>query len=157
MIGEKTAEVEKFWQTCRAEHGIDTETYHASTFADPRLAPYHDSLLELVAQGRKRATAHLALDFERNGIATRSVGDYWVILSGTNDPRFLIRVTDVETKPFNEVNAAFAAREGEGDSSLAYWTEVHRDYFERQCAEWGVAWRDDLPTVCEGFDLIASV
>lgn len=155
MIGEKTAEVEKFWQRCRAEHGIDAETYHASTFADPRFATYHDSLLDLVAAGRKRATAHLALDFERNGIARRSVGDYWVILSGANEPRFLIRVTDVETRPFKEVNAAFAAREGEGDSSLAYWTKVHRDYFEQQCAEWSVAWRDDLPTVCEGFDLIA--
>lgn len=157
MIGEMTTEVDKFWLACRAQHGIAAGSYHASTFANPQFAPYHDSLLELVAEGKKRATAHLALDFERNGIAMRSAGDYWVILSGTNEPRFLVRVTDIQIKPFNQVDATFAAREGEGDSSLAYWTDVHREYFERQCAAWGITWRDDLPTVCEGFDLIASV
>lgn len=156
MIGEKTAEVRAFWEKQRAALKIGTEDYHASTFADVRFATYHDELLELVTAGKKRATAHLQLDFERNKIRRREVGDYWVIVDTVSRPRFLIRITDVDVRPFNEVKESFAAREGEGDSSLAYWAKVHREYFELQCAEWGLPWQENLDTVCEGFDLLAT-
>jgi uncharacterized protein YhfF len=154
MIGHKSEAVELFWQACRERHGIEATAYHASTFADPHLAPYHDTLLDLVQQGKKRATAHLLEDFQRNGVARRAVGDYWVIVDTDNAPRYLVRVTDVEVKPFSQVEAAFAAREGEGDSSLQYWRDVHRDYFQLQCIEWGIEWREDYPTVCEGFEVL---
>jgi uncharacterized protein YhfF len=156
MIGKKTNAVEAFWQRCRQEHRLEAAEYHACTFADPRFAAYHDMLIELVAEGKKRATAHLLFDFERNRIARRAVGDFWVVLSTRNEPRYLVRVTDVAVIPFNAVSADFAAREGEGDSSLRYWADVHRDYFTQQCREWGVPWREDYPTVCEGFELVAS-
>ncbi len=156
MIGKKTSSVESFWRGCRRAHGIAAGDYHAGTFADPRFASYHDLLLDLVAKGLKRATAHLLRDFEINHVPRRDPGDYWVILTIANEPRFLVRVTDVAVTPFNEVAEAFAAREGEGDSSLRYWTEVHRDYFTQQCRQWGVPWQEDYPTVCEGFELIAT-
>ena len=156
MIGTKTDAVETFWNEQCALYGIECETYFAATFADPRFATYHDELLELVARGLKRATAHLALDFERNAIARRDVGDYWVVLDTANEPRYLIRITDVDVRPFDRVGQSFAEREGEGDSSLRYWREVHREYFELQCLEWGVKWIPVLDTVCEGFELIAS-
>lgn len=156
MIGEKTAEVRRFWEAQRKALGIDTDEYDASTFADVRFATYHDELLNLVTEGKKRATAHLDLDFERNNIRRRKAGDYWVIVNSVSEPRFLIRITDVDIRPFNKVELSFAEREGEGDSSLAYWAQVHQEYFELQCAEWGVAWHEDMLTVCEGFDLLAS-
>lgn len=155
MIGEKTAEVGAFWDSQRAALGIDTESYQASTFADVRFATYHDELLDLVAAGKKRATAHLQLDFERNDIRRRGVGDYWVVVNSESQPRYLIRITDVDVRPFNQVEQSFAEREGEGDSSLDYWRHVHREYFELQCAEWCVPWSEDLLTVCEGFELLA--
>ena len=88
--------------------------------------------------------------------ARRDVGDYWVVLDTANEPRYLIRITDVDVRPFDRVGQSFAEREGEGDSSLRYWREVHREYFELQCLEWGVKWIPVLDTVCEGFELIAS-
>ena len=156
MIGEKTADVRAFWERQRTALGIETELYHASTFADVRFATYHDELLELVTAGKKRATAHLDLDFERNNIRRRNIGDNWVVLNTVSEPRFLIRITDVDVRPFDQVEQSFAEREGEGDSSLAYWAKVHREYFELQCAEWGVSWRENLATVCEGFELLAT-
>jgi uncharacterized protein YhfF len=54
------------------------------------------------------------------------------------------------------VKESFASREGEGDSSLKYWQDVHRDYFKLQCADWGIEWREDFPTVCEGFELVET-
>lgn len=156
MIGTSNAEVIAFWTAERQRLGLPDARYHVCTFADPRYATYHDELLDLVGAGKKRATAHLALDFELNAIPRRSVGDYWVVVDTASLPRYLIRVTDVDVRPFNRVEASFAAREGEGDSSLAYWAKVHQDYFEQQCEAWGVTWSGGLPVVCEGFELIAT-
>ena len=156
MIGTKTEAVEKFWQDCRRNYSIDQQSYFAGTFGEPRFATYHDVLLDLVAAGKKRATAHLAMDFERNQIQRREPGDYWLLLDAENTPKYLVRITDVEAKPFNQVAESFASREGEGDSSLQYWQNVHREYFQQQCAEWGIEWREDYPTVCEGFELVAT-
>lgn len=156
MIGTNTTDVAAFWNAECLRLGLSIAEYHVSTFADPRYATYHDELLALVGAGKKRATAHLALDFEINRIRRRDVGDYWVVVDTASNPHYLVRVTDVDVRPFNEVEPSFAAREGEGDSSLDYWRKVHREYFQLQCAAWGVGWSETLPTVCEGFDLIAS-
>ena len=156
MIGDKTENVRAFWQQCRAQHGIETDDYHASTFADPQFASYQGELIDLAIAGKKRATAHMTIDFERNGIRRREVGDYWVIVTSDSEPMCLVRVTKIEVKPFNAVDAVFAASEGEGDGSLAYWTRVHREYFTQQCADWGVDWHEDTSIVCESFKLIAT-
>ena len=156
MIGTKTAAVAAFWNAERERRGLPDADYHVSTFADPRFASYHDELLDLVGEGKKRATAHLGLDFEINGVQRREVGDYWVVVDTASNPRYLVRVTDIDVRPFNAVEASFAAREGEGDSSLDYWARVHSEYFEPQCAAWGVVWSESLLTVCEGFELIAT-
>ena len=156
MIGNKTKAVEDFWQDCRSKLGIVEENYFAGTFADPIMAPYHDELIDLVAEGRKRATAHLDLEFDLNSIARRKPGDYWVVLDSINMPKYLVQITDVATTPFNEVLLSFAEREGEGDYSLEYWQKVHREYFQAQCEVWGKDWSESLNTVCEGFELLMS-
>ena len=98
----------------------------------------------------------MALDFEKNKVARRVPGDYWVVVTTKNEPRYLVKVTDVTVTPFNKVELSFAAREGEGDETLKYWQDVHREYFELQCKDWGVKFPDDAPTVCEGFELVAK-
>ena len=120
------------------------------------MRPTTNELLDLVSQGRKRATAHLAMDFERNRIRRREPGDYWLILDSGNAPRFLLRITEVEVFAFDRVPERIAAREGEGDSSLEYWRTVHREYFRLQCAGWQVEWREDFDTVCESFEVVAD-
>ena len=156
MIGRKTEAVDEFWNNCRIAHAIEDEHYFAGTFGEPRFATYHDTLLDLVGAGHKRATAHLAMDFERNRIRRRVPGDYWVVLDTLNAPCYLVRITDVEAMPFDQVPESVAVREGEGDSSLEHWRSVHREYFQQQCAQWNVPWREDLVTVCEGFEVVAS-
>jgi len=156
MIGEKTEAVEEFWQDCRSKLGIVEEDYFAGTFSDTDMVLYHDELLNLVAEGKKRATAHLDLDFDQSSIARRKPGDYWVVLDSINMPKYLVQITDVATTPFNEVLLSFAEREGEGDYSLEYWQKVHREYFQAQCEVWGKDWSESLNTVCEGFELLMS-
>ncbi len=156
MIGEKTPETESFWLHCRDQHQIEAEDYHVGTFADPRYAEYYDELLGLMLEGKKYATAHMARDFEKNNIPRRQVGDYWVVVDTQNNLVGLVKVTEVAVTPFNEVTAEFAAREGEGDSSLEYWQNVHKEYFLLQLADWGEDWSEDCPVVCETFSLVAT-
>ncbi len=156
MIGEKNQESEDFWRKCREQYQIETEDYHLSSFADPRYADYHDELLDLMREGKKYATAHMVRDFERNDIPRRLVGDYWMIVDNQNNIVGLVQIKEVAVTPFNEVTLDFAAREGEGDSSLEYWQKVHEEYFLLQLAAWGEEWSENCPVVCETFSLIAT-
>ena len=108
----------------------------------------------LAQTGEKRATCHLALDFARNGVRRRVAGDYLVVLDETLAPLCVVRVTKVEVMPFDAVGPELAVAEGEGDLSRDYWATVHRRYFEKQCAQWVVAWREDREVVGEYFDLV---
>ena len=154
MIGDRTPEVEAFWSKVCKIHGISNDNYHTKTFGDPRYAEYGNHVTELAIAETKRATAHLALDFELNQVARRKTGDYWIILWEDFSPACVLHLVNVEVRPFKDVDAAFAAREGEGDGSLEYWKRIHEEYFKLQLADWGNDWSDDLPVVLESFDLL---
>lgn len=154
MIGEKTPEVEAFWANTCKKHGITVQDYHCSTFGDPRFADYGDHVTELAMDETKRATAHLAIDFEVNNVERRNEGDYWVILWEDMKPACVLKMIKVEERPFKNVDAAFAAREGEGDGSLEYWSRIHEDYFKLQLGVWKREWSDELTVVLESFDLV---
>ena len=155
MIGERTAEVEAFWQSVCMAHGLQAADYHVRTFGDPRYAEYGDHVTQLAIDRVKRATAHLAMDFERNGVPRRQEGDYWVILWESFKPACVLEIVKVEERPFRDVDEAFAAREGEGDGSLEYWRNCHEEYFKLQLADWGEPWSEDLTVVLESFELVA--
>jgi uncharacterized protein YhfF len=56
--------------------------------------------------------------------------------------------------PFDDVTAEFAAIEGEGDGSLAYWREAHIDFFTRECQRLGRTFDLRMPVVCEQFRVV---
>ena len=79
----------------------------------PELA---DELLDLVIKGVKTATC--STEDEPN---TSTPGERWIVLDGRGQARCVIETTEVTYRRYNEVDAAFAYDEGEGDRSLAYW------------------------------------
>ena len=121
------------------------ETYRSLrsfAFGDsPRLA---DELLELVIKGVKTATC--STEDEPN---TSTPGERWIVLDGRGAPRCVIETTEVAYRRFGEVDAAFAHEEGEGDRSLQYWSNAHRNYFGRQGK-----FREDMMLMCERFRLV---
>ena len=114
----------------------------AFAFGDgPALA---DELLELVIRGVKTATC--STEDEPN---TSTPGERWIVLDGRGEPRCVIETTEVTYRRFGEVDASFAFEEGEGDRSLDYWRDAHRDYFGRQRR-----FREDMMLMCERFRLV---
>ena len=57
----------------------------------------------------------------------------------------------MEIVPFGEVTAEFAATEGEGDGSLAFWQRAHREFFSRECAAAGREFTESMQVVCVRF------
>jgi uncharacterized protein YhfF len=103
-----------------------------------------DELLELVINGVKTATC--STEDEPN---TSRLGECWIVLDGRGEPRCVIETLEVTYRRFGEVDAAFAYEEGEGDRSLRYWRDAHRNYFGRQGK-----FSEDMMLMCERFRLV---
>ena len=103
-----------------------------------------DELLELVIKGVKTATC--STEDEPN---TSAPGERWIVLDGSGTPRCVIESVEVSYRRYNEVDAAFAYEEGEGDRSLDHWREAHRRYFTRMGR-----FSEDMMLMCERFRLI---
>ena len=117
-------------------------TLRSFAFGDsPALA---DELVDLVLKGVKTATC--STEDEPN---TSKPGERWIVLDGRGEPRCVIESTEVTYRRYNEVDAAFAHDEGEGDRSLTYWRAAHRNYFGRQGR-----FSEDMMLMCERFRLV---
>lgn len=56
---------------------------------------------------------------------------------------------------FDDVDARYAAVEGEGDGSLTYWRDAHTEYFESVCARLDSAFDGRTPVICQCFAVVA--
>ena len=145
-------EIIDYWDRFQKESGITKSFVDAWSFGDnPELA---DELLELVLTGKKRGTATLVIELEREGEKMPEVGDYNIILDDEGEPTVIIRTTSVEIKPFNEVKEAFAYSEGEDDRALESWRREHWKYWTRVGQKLGFAMKEDLLVICENFELV---
>jgi uncharacterized protein YhfF len=143
-----------FWQRFETALGkqADERFYCASHFDDNQ--PSADALAALVLAGKKCATAGLVWDLENDGEVGPTVGDLSIVTNWAGVPLCVIETRAVLVLPFDQVDADFAAAEGEGDGSLAHWREVHAAYFDRACARIGRTPSADMPVLCERFELI---
>ena len=116
-----------------------------------------EELIELIRSGPKRAGTGLLWALEHDGDDMPHVGDVEIVVDHSFEPVLVTRLTRVEVLPFNQVSAEYAAIEGEGDGSLAYWREGHWRFFSRECARIGRNPSQEMPVVCSVFELLASV
>jgi uncharacterized protein YhfF len=149
-----TSEVVAFWETFQKtdnQLGPDTP-YEVWHFGDSQ--ELADELAELVVSGKKTATTSLYWEYEAEGEALPWTGSYSVITNFDGTPRGVIQTTEVRILPFDEVEADFAAHEGEGDLSQDFWRKAHWLVFSRTCARLGLAPNSKMPVVCERFRLL---
>ena len=148
--------VETYWQKFLSTLPADSP-YHAKTYSEggygdsPELA---DELIHLVIIGKKTATCSSVWEWEAEGKRIPQVGDIWVELDGNGNPVCITETVEVTIRKYNEVDAQFAHDEGEGDLSLNYWSDAHKDYFSRMLPVIGKEFSDEIPLVCERFRMI---
>jgi uncharacterized protein YhfF len=147
---------EAFWTrylaTLPAEHPHHRVRRDVFAFGDsPALA---DELAALVQAGRKRATASLPLEFTTAGLSLPAAGDVSIVTWADGRPCAVIELVEVRHVPFESVDADFAAAEGEGDGTLAWWRGAHRRYFGRVCTTLGGTFDDTTPVICQRFRVV---
>jgi len=149
----KSAAVARFWsEFCTATRLAPTTPYQAWYFGDtPQLA--HE-LVELVLHGPKRATAGLAEFNDRMPQVKPVAGGYSVLTEHDGTPRAVVRTTVLERRRFEDVDAAFAWDEGEGDRTLADWKDGHRKFFTRELEGLGRRFEESMPVDLERFELL---
>lgn len=137
-----------------AERGIvlPPGPVHVDGYGDS--AALCEELLALIVSGRKRAGTGLLWAMQADGDPVPVVGAIELVVDHAHRLRLVTRLTRVAVVPYNEVDAAYAAREGEGDGSLAYWRRAHDAFFGRECARIGRQPAPDMPVVCCEFDLL---
>ena len=125
------------------------ERYDSWSFGDDP-----DTLAALVFEGRKTATASVLDLYELDREPLPKVGDYSVILDSSDRAVCVIRDVDVAVVPFGDVDEKHARLEGEGDLSLAYWRDVHRQCFSEWMSESGLVFSEDTKVVLEKFEVV---
>ena len=143
--------VESYWrsylESLPADSPVRDEQYVAEGWGDsPEMA---DELGALIADGIKTATCSALWEYEAEDEPLPQVGLKTVVLDGKGDPLCIVETTEVEVRPYEEVDAGFAYEEGEGDRSLEYWREAHWRFFSRTLPNIGKEPTTDMPLVCE--------
>lgn len=113
------------------------------------------ALLALIVSGRKRAGTSLLWAIEHDGEELPQVGDVELVIDHRHHAALVTRLTEVDIRAFDQVDARYAAIEGEGDGSLAYWRQAHEAFFARECARIGRTPAPDMPVVCSVFELLS--
>ncbi|MBA2712697.1 MAG: ASCH domain-containing protein [Rubrobacteraceae bacterium] len=141
-----------YLNTLPADSPVRNEEYVAEAWGDsPRLA---DELGALIVAGTKTATCSALWEYEAEREPLPKVGLKTIVLDGDGDPLCIVETTEVEVRPYYEVDAGFAFEEGEGDRSLDDWRDAHWRFFSRTLPGIGKEPNMDMPLVCERFRVI---
>lgn len=147
-----TNKITTLWENFCKQQNLPIDTpYSAWSFGDtPELA---DELADLVKIGKKTATTS-ALDLYGKDDPLPQIGEYNVILDGSQEPVCITQTKVVLLIPYKEITPDQAHMEGEGDLSYAYWRKVHDTFFKPYFQEAGIEFHDDAMMVFEIFERI---
>lgn len=159
-----TAEqIDTFWSVARHQTRTNPVPGYLGTYSGEALAPQAwafgatpeqaDELITLVLDGTKTATAGAQWDYEHEDEPLPRVGDLSILLDGSEHPRALIEIVQVDVAPFEEVTAEHAHLEGEGDRSLEHWRTVHEAFFTDHATH-DQGFSSTMPVVLERFRVL---
>lgn len=148
--------IQDYWQKFLSSLPVDAP-YHTTKFVaegwgdGPEMA---DELGALIAQGTKTGTCSALWEWEAEGNPIPEAGLVTIVLDGKGKPLCIVETTEVSICKYNEVDSDFARAEGEGDLSLTYWREAHRNFFSRVLPKIGKEFSEEMPLVCERFRMV---
>jgi uncharacterized protein YhfF len=131
--------VDVLWALFASTNDVASDVVPVDVFSFGDSQELADSLLALVTDGPKRATAGAIVDYEAEGIELPRVGDFAVVCDGNGIPQAVIETTDVLVGPLSSVDDVFAWEEGEGDRTRPDWLRSHTAFFRRSFARLDIA------------------
>lgn len=147
------APIESFWQAYLATRPDDNQPrldpdpiWHFGDAAEVATRVGH-----LAKTGIKTASSGLVWEMEHNGLQPPQVGDLAIVTDGVGEPLWVVEITEVVIKSFNEIDEQFAFDYGENTRTLAQWRVDNWDYFTHWCAVIGRQPSETMPLVCQRF------
>lgn len=150
------ARAQRYLDTFLSTLSQEQRQQHASFSADYFCADEYNANLcaELIKKGEKLASCSLDIWYSQEGEERPETGHLQVVTDWHGEPQCIIKITEVSTCAFNQVSAEFAAAEGEGDKSYAWWRDAHWTFFSKECEELGIEMREDILLVLEHFEVV---
>lgn len=111
---------------------------------------------DLVIQGIKQATSTSLWWYTHHNYPIPIIGDLAIVTDWDGKAQAIIETTKIEHVAYKDVSEKYAAIEGEGDKSLAYWKKVHWAYYTREMEPYGAQPSEDMIIICEQFKTIWS-
>ena len=115
-----------------------------------------NDLLELVLQGKKKATSSSAAAFRIKGEKIPQEGDLSVITNWKGEPRCVVRTVSVRRIPYKDIGFDIAVLEGE-DESIGSWRKNHEAFFRAEGKELGYTFTEDMEVIFEEFEVIEII
>lgn len=132
----------------------ETSAYDAAIYDAWAFGADADRLAQLVLSGEKTATSSAYPLYEIEGEELPKTGEYSVILDSNDNAVCIVITTRVYIIPFSQVSEQHAYLEGEGDRTLDYWRDVHRDFFADELKGAGLEFTEEMLVVCEEFEVV---
>ena len=138
---------EEFLATQRDSDAVRERFYEAFSIGDSKES--RDLGARLVATGEKTATSDLQWSYDASDADPPADGAVSILLDGDGEPVCVVESTHVETVPFDQVGARFAANYGEWGGTLDSWREQAWAYYSAVCRRLDREPSETMPLVCE--------
>ena len=142
-----------YWNQFLQEKGLGQDIAYIECFHFDLTAHWANALLQLVLEGKKRATASSLHYFGNNNLPLPKAGDYSIVTDWAGTPHCVIRTTKVTILPFQNVTWELCKKEGE-DESLESWQRGHMHFFTEDGKAEGYEFTPEMPVVFEEFELV---
>lgn len=114
-----------------------------------------DRLAALVVEGKKTASSGLYAWYQEACADLPAVGTQNIITNYDGTAHVIIETVQVDTVPFNQISAAYAAMDmGTKVDALAQWKKAHRVFFQYALEESDQRFSEDMLVVCEIFKIV---
>lgn len=142
--------VEEYWKTFLKDNNLPEDMEYDEAFSFGGFTPEgSDELLQLVLDGKKRATTSVYLENE----SYPAIGSYSIVLDSKGNPRCIIRTTNYRIMRFKDMTFEIASKEGE-DEVLDTWIFNHSVLFSEEGKECGYVFTPDMPIFFEEFEVV---
>ena len=111
---------------------------------------------DLILRGEKQASCSLDYWYSHEGELMPEIGHLQVVTNWSGDPVCIIEITSVSKCKYKDVTPEFAAAEGEGDKTLAWWRDAHWRFFSKECEELAMEPSEVMVLVLEHFQVVCK-